>query len=123
MTLFAVLVTTPTLTDRPGAYYGWLFVLEAFCLAAFLSFDVLLFYAFFELTLIPAFFLIGRWGVGGGKRDAARKFFLYTLFGSLFTLVGIVGTVLENPTPVGKGGRAGGTATGGGESRAARGAG
>ncbi len=105
MTLFAVLVSGKTVTDRPGSFFGWLFVLEAFCLAAFLSFDVLLFYAFFELTLIPAFFLIGRWGVGGGRRDAARKFFLYTLFGSLFTLVGIVGTVLENPTPLGKGGK------------------
>ncbi|HEY2786920.1 MAG TPA: NADH-quinone oxidoreductase subunit M [Fimbriiglobus sp.] len=104
MTLFAILVTGKTITDRPGSFFGWLFVLEAFCLAAFLSFDVLLFYAFFELTLIPSFFLIGRWGVGGGRRDAARKFFLYTLFGSLFTLVGIVGTVLENPTPIGASG-------------------
>jgi NADH-quinone oxidoreductase subunit M len=105
MTLFAVLVTGSSVTDRPGGYFGWLFALEAFCLAAFLSFDVLLFYAFFELTLIPAFFLIGRWGSGGAARDAARTFFLYTLFGSLITLVGIVGTVLENPTPLGKGGR------------------
>lgn len=105
MTLFAVLVTGRSPADEPGSFFGWLFVLEAFCLAAFLSFDVLLFYAFFELTLIPAFFLIGRWGIGGGRRDAARRFFLYTLFGSLFTLVGIVGTVRENPTPLGKGGR------------------
>ena len=66
---------------------------------AFLSFDVILFYVFFELTLIPAFFLIGRWGTGSGRRDAARKFFLYTLAGSLLTLVGIIGIVLTNPSP------------------------
>ena len=56
---------------------------------------------FFELTLIPAFFLIGRWGLGSGRRDAARKFFLYTLAGSLLTLVGVIGLVLTNPTPDG----------------------
>ena len=50
---------------------------------------MILFYVFFELTLIPAFFLIGSWGVGSGRRDAARKFFLYTLAGSLLTLVGV----------------------------------
>ena len=61
---------------------------------------MILFYVFFELTLIPAFFLIGRWGVGCGRRDAARKFFLYTLAGSLLTLVGVIGIVLTNPTPL-----------------------
>ncbi len=99
MTLVAVLVSD-SVQDRAGAYYGWLFVLAAAVTGAFLAFDVLLFYTFFELTLVPAFFLIGRWGVGGGRRDAARKFFLYTLFGSLLTLTGLVGVVLTNPTPL-----------------------
>ena len=61
---------------------------------------MLVFYVFFELTLVPTFFLIGHWGVGGGRRDAARKFFLYTLFGSLLTLTGLIGIVLTNPTPL-----------------------
>jgi NADH-quinone oxidoreductase subunit M len=52
------------------------------------------------LTLIPSFFLIGRWGLGSGRRDAARKFFLYTLAGSLLTLLGVIGVVLTNPTPI-----------------------
>ncbi|QJW93970.1 complex I subunit 4 family protein [Frigoriglobus tundricola] len=96
----AVLISWESVTDRPGAFYGWLFLLQAGLVGAFLSFDVMLFYVFFELTLIPAFFLIGRWGVGSGRRDAARKFFLYTLAGSLLTLLGVVGVVLTNPTPV-----------------------
>jgi NADH-quinone oxidoreductase subunit M len=100
----AILVSWDAVTDRPGAFYGWLFVLQAGAVGAFLSFDVILFYVFFELTLIPAFFLVGRWGTGSGRRDAARKFFLYTLAGSLITLVGVIGVVLTNPVPLPGGG-------------------
>jgi NADH-quinone oxidoreductase subunit M len=100
MTLVAVLLSWESVTERPGGFFAWLFVLQLGVTGAFLAFDIILFYVFFELTLIPSFFLIGSWGVGGGRRDAARKFFLYTLFGSLLTLVGIVGIVLTNPTPV-----------------------
>ncbi len=100
MTFIAVLISLGSIKDKPGAYYAWLFVLETAVIGAFAAFDVVLFYVFFELTLIPTFFLIGNWGVGGGKRDAARKFFLYTLFGSLFTLAGLIGIVLTNPTPL-----------------------
>lgn len=97
MMLPVILVSWSGVTERPGAYYAWLFALQAAAVGAFLSFDVICFYAFFELTLIPAFFLIGHWGGGSGRRDAARKFVLYTLAGSLLTLVGIVGVVLANP--------------------------
>lgn len=100
LTYIAVLVSHNSIRERAGGYYAWLFLLQTAILGAFLSFDIVLFYIFFELTLIPAFFLIGCWGAGGGRRDAARKFFLYTLLGSLFTLVGIFGIVLTNPTPV-----------------------
>ena len=100
MTYVAVLVSHGSIRERAGGYYAWLFLLQAAIIGAFLSFDIVLFYIFFELTLIPAFFLIGCWGTGGGRRDAARKFFLYTLLGSLFTLVGMFGLVLTNPTPV-----------------------
>ncbi|MBX9626442.1 MAG: NADH-quinone oxidoreductase subunit M [Gemmataceae bacterium] len=102
MMLAAILVSWEAVADRPGPFYGWLFVLQAGAVGAFLSFDLILFYAFFELTLIPSFFLIGRWGNGPGRRDAARKFFLYTLGGSLLTLVGLVGVVLTNPLPDGR---------------------
>lgn len=100
MLLPAILVSWSGVTEKAGGYYAWLFVLQAGAVGAFLSFDVILFYAFFELTLVPAFFLIGRWGGGSGRRDAARKFFLYTLAGSLLTLVGVIGVVLTNPITV-----------------------
>jgi NADH-quinone oxidoreductase subunit M len=97
LTYVAVVLSWHSAREKAGGYYAWVFVLQSAVTGAFVSFDVLLFYVFFELTLIPTFFLIGGWGVGGGKRDAARKFFLYTLFGSLFTLVGLIGIVYTNP--------------------------
>jgi NADH-quinone oxidoreductase subunit M len=100
MTFLAVMVSWESVTDKAGGYYAWLFLLQAAIIGAFSSFDIILFYVFFELTLVPAFFLIGRWGGGGGRRDAARKFFLYTLLGGLLTLTGIIGVVATNPVPV-----------------------
>lgn len=90
----AILCTWDTITVRANQFYAWLLVLQTAIIGVFLSFDIVLFYAFFELTLIPAFFLIGMWGVSSNRREAARKFFLYTLAGSLFTLVGVIGVVL-----------------------------
>ncbi|MGL6073762.1 MAG: complex I subunit 4 family protein [Fimbriiglobus sp.] len=100
MTLVAVLISAGRVKENPSGYFAWLFVLQTAVIGAFASFDVILFYVFFELTLIPSFFLIGNWGTGRARRDAAKLFFLYTLFGSLFTLVGLIGIVLQNPTPV-----------------------
>ncbi len=59
----------------------------------FLAFDIILFYVFFELTLVPLFFLIGIWG-GPQRQYAARKFFVFTLTGSLLTLLGVFGIAL-----------------------------
>jgi NADH-quinone oxidoreductase subunit M len=100
MTLVAVLASWNADPARRAGLYAWLFALQGFCTGAFVAFDVVLFYVFFELTLIPAFFLIGSFGVGGGRREAARTFVVYTLFGSLLTLAGVVGLVLTNPTPL-----------------------
>lgn len=100
MFFFAVLVSWGTVHERPASFFAWLFALQSAVSGAFASFDIVLFYIFFELTLVPSFFLIGQWGTGGARRDAAKKFVLYTLFGSLFTLVGIIGVVLTNPTPI-----------------------
>jgi len=100
MTFVALLISQGQVKEDFGTYAAWLFVLQTAVLGAFTAFDAMLFYVFFELTLIPSFFLIGRWGTGRGKREAARLFFLYTLLGSLFTLVGLIGIVLTNPTPL-----------------------
>jgi NADH-quinone oxidoreductase subunit M len=74
---------------RVREYYVLLLLLQAGLLGVFCAMDLLLFYVFFEFTLVPLFFLIGIWG-GPERRRAAGKFFLYTLAGSVFTFAGIV---------------------------------
>jgi len=88
-----VLVSFTYITDRVHEFYAWLLVLQTAMIGVFLAFDIVLFYVFFELTLVPLFFLIGIWG-GSQRQYAAKKFFLYTLLGSLITLLGVLGIVL-----------------------------
>ena len=64
-------------------------LLEAAVVGVFVATDVFLFYVFFELTLVPMYFIVGIWG-GERRIYAAIKFFLYTAFGSLLMLVGIL---------------------------------
>jgi NADH-quinone oxidoreductase subunit M len=66
-------------------------------LGVFVSGDVLLFYIFFELTLVPMFFIIGIWG-GPERRYAAGKFFLFTFAGSVFTLAAAIYVGIEART-------------------------
>ncbi|HEV3145549.1 MAG TPA: NADH-quinone oxidoreductase subunit M [Gemmataceae bacterium] len=88
-----VLVSWNSIQERGNEYYAWLLALQSALLGVFLAFDIILFYVFFELTLVPLFFLIGIWG-GPARREAARKFFLFTLTGSLITLLGMIGMVI-----------------------------
>jgi NADH-quinone oxidoreductase subunit M len=74
--------------DEKG-YYLWITLLEAGCMGVFLALDLFLFFLMFELTLVPLYFLIGRWG-HGRRVYAATKFFLFTMLGSAFMLVSIV---------------------------------
>ncbi len=74
--------------DEKG-YYLWITLLEAGCIGVFLALDLFLFFIMFELTIVPLYFLIGRWG-HGRRVYAATKFFLFTMFGSAFMLVSIV---------------------------------
>lgn len=76
--------------DKP--YFAWLLLLEAGVIGSFLSLDLFLFFVFFEVVLVPMYFLIGGWGYEG-RVDAATKFFLYTMIGSAFMLVSIMATV------------------------------
>jgi NADH-quinone oxidoreductase subunit M len=73
------------------AFYAWMLVLEAGCLGAFLAMDLFLFFVMFEVVLVPMYFLISGWGYDE-RRYAATKFFLYTMFGSAFMLVGTIAT-------------------------------
>ena len=85
------LVGTDPHRDVKG-YTAWMLLLEAGCLGSFLALDLFLFFLFFELTLLPMYFIIGGWGYE--KRVyASLKFFLFTLFGSAFMLVGMVALV------------------------------
>jgi NADH-quinone oxidoreductase subunit M len=89
----SVLISWNSIKERGNEFYAWLLVLQTGMLGVFLAFDIVLFYVFFELTLVPLFFLIGIWG-GPARREAARKFFLFTLTGSLITLLGMIGLIL-----------------------------
>ena len=74
------------------AYLTTLLLLETSIIGVFVSLDMLLFYLFFELTIIPMGFMIGVWGAEREKRvPAATKFFIFTVVGSLFMLIGIIG--------------------------------
>jgi len=74
---------------RPREYYSLLLLLQCGLLGVFCSLDLLLFYVFFEFTLVPLYFLIGIWG-GAERRRAANKFFLFTLAGSVLTFAGVI---------------------------------
>ncbi|MGI5268632.1 NADH-quinone oxidoreductase subunit M [Nonomuraea sp. CA-218870] len=74
---------------RPRALVFTLLVLEVGMIGTFLALDLLLFFVFFEIVLIPMYFLIAIWG-GKGRRAAAVKFILYTLLGSVVMLLGLL---------------------------------
>jgi len=88
----AIFASWESVKERPALHYAFLLSLETGLLGLFSSLDVVLFYIFFEFTLIPLFFLIGIWG-GPERRRASITFFLYTLAGSLLTLLGVIALV------------------------------
>jgi NADH-quinone oxidoreductase subunit M len=93
LTVSAVLISWEAVRDRAAEFYAALLLLQTGLIGVFCSFDLILFYVFFEMTLIPLFFLIAVWG-GKDRKWAAVKFFLYTLAGSLVTLSGLLYLVL-----------------------------
>ncbi len=90
-----VLVSWRAIADRAPAFYAMLLLLETGMLGVFVARDIILFYIFFEATLIPLFFLIGIWG-SEQRRWAAIKFFLFTFAGSVLTFLGLLAIVLWN---------------------------
>lgn len=85
----AILATDPH--HDPKQYYSWIMVLMAGSMGVFMALDLLLFFLFFEVVLVPMYFLIGGWG-HGNRVYASLKFFLYTMAGSALMLVGLVST-------------------------------
>jgi NADH-quinone oxidoreductase subunit M len=90
-----VLVSWHAIADRAAVFYSLLLLLGSGMLGVFAARDLILFYIFFEFTLIPLFFLIGVWG-SEDRRYAAVKFFLFSLAGSLLTVLGLLTIVLWN---------------------------
>jgi NADH-quinone oxidoreductase subunit M len=89
MGFIAVLSSWTAITERVKEYYIFLLVLQTGMLGAFMSLDFLLFFLFWEVMLVPMYFLIGIWG-SANRLYSAIKFFLYTLVGSVVMLLGIL---------------------------------
>ncbi len=92
----AVLSSWTAIENRVKEYYVFMLMLQAGMLGVFISLDFFLFYVFWEVMLVPMYFLIGVWG-GPRKLYAAIKFFLYTLVGSVLLLLGILALYFTYP--------------------------
>lgn len=89
LTPICLLISVNSVKERVKEYVICFLLIESFVIGSFCSLDLLLFYIFFEAMLIPMFLVIGVWG-GKERIYASYKFFLYTLFGSVFFLVSII---------------------------------
>ncbi len=89
ITVIVVIASWQSITERVNQYMAAFLILSGLMIGVFSALDGLLFYVFFEATLIPMYLIIGIWG-GPNKIYAAFKFFLYTLMGSLLTLVALI---------------------------------
>lgn len=89
ITVIVVISAWQVITERVNQYMGAFLILSGLMIGVFSALDGLLFYVFFEATLIPMYLIIGIWG-GSNKIYAAFKFFLYTLLGSLLMLVALI---------------------------------
>ncbi len=85
----SILSSWTAIEDRVKEYYIWFLILQTGMLGVFMALDFFLFFVFWEAMLVPMYLLIGIWG-GPRKLYAAIKFFLYTLFGSVLMLLGIL---------------------------------
>ncbi|MCJ7425658.1 MAG: NADH-quinone oxidoreductase subunit M [Dehalococcoidales bacterium] len=86
---FLVVLISWKIDLRPREYFAWLLLLETSILGVFCSLDLLLFFLFWEIEVIPMYFLISIWGTGR-KEYSAIKYVIYTLFGSAMMLAGIL---------------------------------
>ena len=87
--LLALIASKSNIRSKHKFYYSMIFLLQTAVLGVFCARDMFLFFMFWELELIPMYFLISQWG-GGKCKESAMKFVLYTFFGSLFMLLGIL---------------------------------
>jgi NADH-quinone oxidoreductase subunit M len=83
---------------RTKAFLAMMLLLETGMAGTFIAFDLILFFVFWEMVLVPMYFLIGIWG-SSNREYASMKFFLYTLFGSVFMLLGFLAMYFGSPAP------------------------
>src|SRR3989441_6567290 len=100
MGVIAILSSWTAITERVKEYYIFLLVLQTGMLGAFMALDFLLFFLFWEVMLVPMYFLIGIWG-GDRRLYSAIKFFLYILVGSVVMLLGILALYFSYHTATG----------------------
>ena len=108
LTTFLLPVTIiATWHEKNGAtYFPTLLLMGGALIGVFVSLDLFMFYVFWELTLIPMFFLILNWG-GKDRKYASQKFFIYTFTASVVMLLGLVTLYLMQPDQIGTGGKYG----------------
>jgi NADH-quinone oxidoreductase subunit M len=95
--LFPITMLGPAVHKDLKAYTAWMLLLEAGCLGTFLALDIFVFFVFFEVVLLPMYFLIAGWGYAN-RTYAALKFFIFTLAGSAFLLVALLALAFLRPT-------------------------
>lgn len=96
LTPIIILASWKSIEERVKGFHAALFVLQTAMLGSFLAMDAILFYVFWELSLVPMYFIVGIWG-GSRKIYATVKFFIYTMAGSLLMLLAII--FMMNLTP------------------------
>ncbi|MBU0704811.1 MAG: NADH-quinone oxidoreductase subunit M [Chloroflexi bacterium] len=97
LTTLSLFYSARTIKDRVKEYYFLFLLLEMSMIGVFLSLDMVMYYVFWEIELVPMFLLIGVWG-GKNRKYASLKFFLYTMAGSVFMLLAVIGVYLQTGT-------------------------
>ncbi len=95
---FIAILNSAEIKSKTAGYYGLVLLLNAALMGCFMAQDMMLFYVFFEFMLLPMYFLIGIWG-GPNRNYASLKFFIYTLVGSLFILIVMLGLSISYADP------------------------
>lgn len=101
LTPLTILGSWTSITRRLKAFHASMFFLASTMIGTFVAMDAVLFYVFFEASLIPMYFMVGIWG-GARRLYATMKFFIYTMFGSLFMLVSIVALMFMTQQSLGQ---------------------
>jgi len=101
LTLMAIIASWNSVQYLTRFHFALLLALESITIGVFVALDMALFFLFWELTLPPIFFLIGLWGIGSGRRNAAMKYTLFMLFGGVPLLFAIIILAVNHATATG----------------------